>query len=118
MCGGANNQLAEARHDAALAVRGILFVPDYLSNAGGVIDFHQETIDDRPDAVLASVTRIGVITRDVLRRATETGVTPLRVADAIVRRLPARKPAPNRRRRRACQWPVEGIFADTPGRHR
>ena len=72
VCGGANNQLAEARHDAALAVRGILFVPDYLSNAGGVIDFHQETIDDRPDAVLASVTRIGVITRDVLRRATET----------------------------------------------
>jgi leucine dehydrogenase len=85
VCGGANNQLAEARHDAALAVRGILFVPDYLSNAGGVIDFHQETIDDRPDAVLASVTRIGVITRDVLRRATETGATPLRVADAIVR---------------------------------
>jgi leucine dehydrogenase len=27
VCGGANNQLAEARHDAALAVRGILFVP-------------------------------------------------------------------------------------------
>ena len=85
VCGGANNQLAEARHDAALAARGILFVPDYLSNAGGVIDFHQETIDDGPDAVLASVTRIGVITRDVLRRATETGATPLRVADAIVR---------------------------------
>src|SRR6516162_10109224 len=55
VCGGANNQLAEVRHDAALAVRGIVFVPDYLANAGGVIDFHQETIDDRPDAVLASV---------------------------------------------------------------
>ena len=50
VCGGANNQLAEARHDAALAVRGIVFVPDYLANAGGVIDFHQETIDDQPDA--------------------------------------------------------------------
>jgi len=67
VCGGANNQLAEARHDAALAVRGIVFVPDYLANAGGVIDFHQETIDDQPDAVLASVARIGAITRDVLR---------------------------------------------------
>jgi leucine dehydrogenase len=54
VCGGANNQLAEARHDAALAVRGIVFVPDYLANAGGVIDFHQETIDDQPDAVLVS----------------------------------------------------------------
>jgi hypothetical protein len=34
---------------------------------GGVIDFHQETIDDQPAAVLASVARIGAITRDVLR---------------------------------------------------
>ena len=63
--GGANNQLAAARHDAALAVRGIVFVPDYLANAGGVIDFHQETIDDQPAAVLASVARIG----DYPRRA-------------------------------------------------
>jgi leucine dehydrogenase len=84
VCGGANNQLAEARHDAALAVRGILFVPDYLANAGGVIDFHQEAIDDQPAAVLASVARIGAITRDVLRWAAATGATPLCVADGIV----------------------------------
>jgi glutamate dehydrogenase/leucine dehydrogenase len=77
--------LAEVRHDAALAVRGIVFVPDYLANAGGVIDFHQETIDDQPAAVLASVARIGIITRDVLRCAAATGATPLSVADAIVR---------------------------------
>src|SRR6202047_3470570 len=84
VCGGANNQLAEARHGAALAVRGIVFVPDYLANAGGVIDFHQETLDDQPDAVLAAVARIGAITRDVLRCAASTGATPLRVADGIV----------------------------------
>src|SRR6266513_1846875 len=84
VCGGANNQLAEARHDAALAVRGIVFVPDYLANAGGVIDFLQETVDDQPDAVLASVARIGGITRDVLRSAAATGATPLSVADGIV----------------------------------
>jgi leucine dehydrogenase len=84
VCGGANNQLAAARHDAALAARGIVFVPDYLANAGGVIDFHQETIDDRPDAVLAAVARIGAITCDVLRCAIATGVTPLAVADRIV----------------------------------
>ena len=85
VCGGANNQLAEPRHDTALAERDIVFVPDYLANAGGAIDFHQEAIDDRPDAVLAAVARIGVITRDVLRRAATTGATPLSVADAIVR---------------------------------
>src|ERR1700752_2051464 len=80
-----HTQLAEVRHDAALAVRGIVFVPDYLANAGGVIDFHQETIDDRPDAVLASVARIGAITRDVLRCAAATGTTALSIADGIVR---------------------------------
>jgi leucine dehydrogenase len=67
-----------------LALRGIAFVPDYLANAGGVIDFHQEAIDDQPDAVLASVARIGTITRDVLRWAASTGATPLSVADRIV----------------------------------
>ena len=93
VCGGANNQLAEARHEAALAVRGIVFVPDYLANAGGVIDFHQETIDDQPDAVLASVARIGGITRDVLRYAAATGATPLSVADGIVQARIRRAPA-------------------------
>jgi leucine dehydrogenase len=48
VCGGANNQLAEARHDAALAVRGIVFVPDYLANAGGVIDFHRKPSTTSP----------------------------------------------------------------------
>ena len=85
VCGGANNQLTDARHDTMLAERDIVFVPDYLANAGGAIDFHQETIDDRPDAVLAAVARIGVITRDVLHHAAATGATPLSVADTIVR---------------------------------
>ena len=82
---GLRRGLAEARHDTALAAREIAFVPDYLANAGGVIDFHQETIDDRPNAVLAEVAHIGAITRDLLRYAAETGVTPLSVADGIVR---------------------------------
>jgi leucine dehydrogenase len=85
VCGGANNQLAEARHDAMLAARGITFVPDYLANAGGVIDFYQETIDDRPEAVLTSVERIRGIAADVLEQAAATAETPLAVADRIVR---------------------------------
>jgi leucine dehydrogenase len=85
VCGGANNQLAEARHAAALAARGILFVPDYIANAGGVIDFHQErTGNDAPEAVLGAVARIHEITWDVLERSTRTDETPLQVADRIV----------------------------------
>jgi leucine dehydrogenase len=85
VCGGANNQLAEARHAAALAGRDILFVPDYIANAGGVIDFHQERVgNDAPDAVLGAVARIHDITRGVLERAARVGETPLQVADRIV----------------------------------
>jgi leucine dehydrogenase len=85
VCGGANNQLAQARHGAELARRGILYVPDYIANAGGVIDFHQERIgDDAPDAVLAAVARLGDITRDVLAQAGRAGATPLEIADRIV----------------------------------
>ncbi|MFL5337220.1 MAG: Leu/Phe/Val dehydrogenase [Geminicoccaceae bacterium] len=85
VCGGANNQLADNHHDAMLAARGIAYVPDYLANAGGVIDFYQESIDDSPAAVLRSVERIRDITGSVLARAAATGETPLQVADRIVR---------------------------------
>jgi leucine dehydrogenase len=93
--GGANNQLALARHDAMLAQRGILYVPDYIANAGGVIDFYQEQRDDRPEAVLAAVARIYDVTLDVLERATAGNVTPLTVADRLVaeRLRPAREVA-------------------------
>ena len=37
VAGAANNQLAEPRHGDALAARGILYVPDYVANAGGLI---------------------------------------------------------------------------------
>lgn len=84
ICGGANNQLSTAADDAAVAARGITFVPDYLANAGGAIDFYQESIDDGPEAVLAAVERIRDITADVLERAAVAGETPLRVADRIV----------------------------------
>ena len=81
ICGGANNQLAQPRHADLLAARGILYVPDYLANAGGVIDFHQERIDDLRAAVLAAVGRIEGITAAILDVATSSGRTPQAVAD-------------------------------------
>jgi leucine dehydrogenase len=85
VCGGANNQLAEPKHDAMLADRGVAYIPDYLANAGGVIDFHQERIDDRPEAVLNAVERIRDRTAEVLQQASARGETPLQVADRMVR---------------------------------
>jgi leucine dehydrogenase len=84
VCGGANNQLADASRARLLAGRDCLYVPDYLASAGGVIDFHQERIDDRPEAVMRAVGRIFAITLEVLEQARATGRTPLAVAEARV----------------------------------
>lgn len=37
VCGSANDQLAERRHAAALAERGITYAPDYVVNAGALV---------------------------------------------------------------------------------
>jgi leucine dehydrogenase len=42
IAGAANNQLAEQRHGEALEERGILYAPDYVVNAGGVINVYGE----------------------------------------------------------------------------
>jgi leucine dehydrogenase len=42
VAGGANNQLLEERHGAELQRRGILYAPDYVANAGGVINVYGE----------------------------------------------------------------------------
>ena len=42
VAGGANNQLLEERHGDELERRGILYAPDYVANAGGVINVYSE----------------------------------------------------------------------------
>ncbi len=42
VAGGANNQLARAHHGEMLAKRGILYAPDYVINAGGIISVATE----------------------------------------------------------------------------
>jgi len=44
VAGGANNQLLEERHGDELWRRGILYAPDYVANAGGVINVYGEVV--------------------------------------------------------------------------
>jgi leucine dehydrogenase len=44
VAGGANNQLLEERHGDELQRRGILYAPDYVANAGGVINVYGEVV--------------------------------------------------------------------------
>ena len=52
VAGCANNQLAEPRHDKALVDRGILYAPDYVINAGGIINVSFENNYDAKKSTL------------------------------------------------------------------
>ncbi len=69
VAGAANNQLAEARHDRALFERGILYAPDYVINAGGIIDIYYEGPGYDEHVVRAHLERIGRTLADVFERS-------------------------------------------------
>jgi leucine dehydrogenase len=88
IAGAANNQLADEHVDALLADRGILWVPDFVANAGGVINIAVEFEDGgyRRDRADARVRGVADTVRTVLDHADATGTTPLAAALDIARR--------------------------------
>jgi leucine dehydrogenase len=85
VAGAANNQLLEDRDGAALHARGILYAPDYVINAGGLINIAQELQPggyDRERA-LARVEAIGTTLAEVFERARQDGLPTHEVADRI-----------------------------------
>jgi leucine dehydrogenase len=81
--GAANNQLANEADGARLMARGILYAPDYVVNAGGVINVAGEYFKNTTDQVRAKVERIGERLLDVLARAEELGVPTNIAADLM-----------------------------------
>ncbi len=76
--GAANNQLAdEARDGVALKERGVLYVPDFVANAGGLINVAVEYGGEyRRERALAYVENIYSTCLEILKSARETGQTP------------------------------------------
>lgn len=81
--GGANNQLRTPRHGRELHERGILYVPDYIANAGGVIDVAMERDGYAPARVLQACSSIARTTAGLLVQAERLGIAPSRLADRI-----------------------------------
>ena len=86
VAGAANNQLAHPGIDKALADRGILYVPDYLVNAGGVIQVADEIEGFDFERAKLRVTRIYETTRRLLAEADAEGVPPAVTADRMAER--------------------------------
>lgn len=84
VAGAANNQLLEPRHGQILAERGIVYVPDYAINAGGLINVAQEVAGyDREKANVRAGKIFDTITT-LLERSKATGQRPEQVADRMV----------------------------------
>jgi valine dehydrogenase (NAD+) len=84
VCGAANNQLGEPADADRLAARDVLYLPDYLANAGGVINISEEPAGYDRARAMAKVAGIAETARTVLARAEADGVTPAAAADALV----------------------------------
>ncbi|MEO3766273.1 Glu/Leu/Phe/Val dehydrogenase dimerization domain-containing protein [Streptomyces sp. B5E4] len=83
VCGAANNQLAHPGVEKDLADRGILYAPDYVVNAGGVIQVADELHGFDMDRARAKAARIFDTTVEIFHRAASDGVPPAVAADRI-----------------------------------
>lgn len=80
ICGAANNQLASPEVAGILAERGVLYVPDYLVNSGGVIQAADELLGFDMARARARAETVHDTTLAVLDRAATEGTTPLAAA--------------------------------------
>ncbi|MXS73963.1 glutamate dehydrogenase [Microbacterium sp. CSI-V] len=84
VCGPANNPLADRSGADRLAARGVLYAPDFVVNAGGVIylDLVAKRLGSR-DEIMGRVAGIGDTLRRVFDEAESRGVTPLAAAEGL-----------------------------------
>jgi leucine dehydrogenase len=87
IAGAANNQLAEERHDLRLLERGILYAPDYVINAGGIIDIYYEGPQYDAAVVDAHLRRIGDTLARVFERSDATGQGTGAIADRMAEEI-------------------------------
>jgi len=96
VCGCANNQLADERLADALAERDVLYAPDFIANAGGLIHVYKEIRGYSEQGARQLALGIEGKLNRILSTAGERSITPLRAARELAReRLDAaqREPA-------------------------
>lgn len=95
VCGAANNQLATPEDGERLADKGVLYAPDYVVNAGGIINVAAEHLGWEANAVSERTWAIPNRLGQVLDLAARWGMTPGRAADHLARqRIAAGSVAP------------------------
>ncbi|NUO09412.1 MAG: amino acid dehydrogenase [Candidatus Brocadia sp.] len=86
VAGSANNQLAEARHDKMLHDRGILYTPDYVINAGGMLNASGDIFGEYDvNEVMKKISGLYDVTLRIFKTAHQEGRLTSEVADELAR---------------------------------
>lgn len=96
VCGAANNQLGDDDADRLLVERGITYAPDFVVNAGGIINIAQEFTGYSREKALAAAAGIETTTRRVLEESKRRGEPPGGTAEALARERVRREGAGRR----------------------
>ncbi|MGS2720478.1 Glu/Leu/Phe/Val dehydrogenase dimerization domain-containing protein [Paraglaciecola aestuariivivens] len=83
IAGAANNQLEKEQFGQLLVERGILYAPDYVINAGGIIDIYHQTIDSSDAELRAHIEKINDTVLEIYQRAEAENVATNIVANQI-----------------------------------
>ena len=83
VAGSANNQLAEPRHGAELQRRGVLYAPDFVINAGGIIVISHEGPGYVEAEAFSHIARIQDTLGEIFRRAEAQGLPTSDAADRL-----------------------------------
>jgi leucine dehydrogenase len=85
IAGAANNQLADDRIADLLAARQILWAPDFVVNAGGIINIVEELDEYNPASARKRVRLIADTLGEIFDHAEKRSVTPLAAANTLAR---------------------------------
>jgi leucine dehydrogenase len=84
ICGSANNMLEEERHGDILHEKGIVYAPDYLANAGGLIQATDESYGYSKERAYNKAGRIYEILGQIYKVSREENIPTHRVANKLV----------------------------------
>lgn len=85
VAGGANNQLARPEHGQALYNKGITYAPDYVINAGGIIDIAYQQHGGSEADKMQHIEKIGATLNEIFIQSDEQKVSAQEIADQIAR---------------------------------
>lgn len=97
VCGAANNVLADPALARRLADAGVLYVPDFMANAGGIIQVGGEFLHWSQERIEQAIARSIDLSGEILQQAISTGALPLDLAmeRALARVRAAERPVPS-----------------------